>query len=363
MKTIILFICSLGSGGAEHQLVILSRFLVERGYKVRIVTFSDTPDHYSISDGIERIRLGINKGRFRQLYDILKYFFSVKTDVVISFGQRENLFCLMSLLFRPQIKVIAGERNTTYGKPTRIEKILHKLLYKRANWIVPNSYSQGKYIKEHAPKFANKVQTIINYTDLSIYSAVDSPYNSPLRFCLFCRYHPQKNYERFAKAVRRVIDLGYNGFTIDWYGETKFKNTYVNNHYEKLSSLIQELGIKKVLHLHDKISDVSSEMTKCDAVILPSLFEGFSNTISETICCGRPCICGNVADNGIMVHDGINGYLFNPEDIEDMSQTIIKFLKLSNEERATMCKESRKIAESLFNKRLFTDKYVDLIEN
>lgn len=361
-KNITFFICSLGSGGAEHQMTTLAHFLLEKSYNIQIVTFAADEDHYPLNKEIKRIRLGGGKGKFGQMIDIWHFFLSVKTDVVISFGQRENLFCLFPLLFRRGIKVIAGDRNTTYGKPSNIEKMLHGFFYRRATWIVPNSFAQGRYIKKEAPTFASKVHTIINYTDINAYVAKPLPQNKPLRFGMFCRYNPQKNYERFAYAVKQVVDAGYQNFVIDWYGNTKLKASMANPHYEKLASLLQELNIGHVLHLHDKISHVADEMSKCDAIILPSLFEGFSNTISEAISCGRSVLCGDVADNGVMIQDGKNGFLFNPESIDEIADCIKKYLELSDDKKNEMSLYSRKKAEQLFSKNKFVNSYISLIE-
>ena len=55
------FICSLSSGGAEHQLTELTRQLHDRGYDITITTFADVADHYACADGISLIRLAENR--------------------------------------------------------------------------------------------------------------------------------------------------------------------------------------------------------------------------------------------------------------------------------------------------------------
>ena len=104
-------------------------------------------------------------------------------------------------------------------------------------------------------------------------------------------------------------------------------------------------------------------MTKYDAIMLLSLSEGFSNVLSEAICCGLPVVASDVSDNYIMVKDSQNGYLVDPLNIGQMATTIMKFLSLPNEERIEMGYRSRDIAEKLFSKDDFRSKYVQLIEN
>ena len=107
----------------------------------------------------------------------------------------------------------------------------------------------------------------------------------------------------------------------------------------------------------------NNALRKFDAMCLPSLVEGFSNSISEYICCGKPVICSDVADNSLMVHDGKNGFLFDPTNIDEMVDVVLKFFNLPTEERNMMCIQSRKIAEELFDKESFVQKYIKLIES
>ena len=96
---------------------------------------------------------------------------------------------------------------------------------------------------------------------------------------------------------------------------------------------------------------------------LPSLWEGFSNTLSEYICCGRPVIASDVADNGVMVKEGINGFLFNPTEVTEIVSCFENYFSLPDEKTDQMAHESRNIAEELFSKEKFANSYVQLIES
>ena len=74
-------------------------------------------------------------------------------------------------------------------------------------------------------------------------------------------------------------------------------------------------------------------------------------------------ICSDVSDNSVMVHNGENGFLFDPEDVESIVSAFLKFISLSSDEREEMGKRSREIAMSLFDKEKFVSEYVNLIEN
>ena len=365
MKTILLFINTLSSGGAEHQLVELAEGLVERGYEVTITTFGDVEDHYCYNDAIHRYRIAKGKNRVIKMMGIWKYFCTVKTDWVIAFGQRESSYCLQGLMFRPKrtVHIIAGDRNTTHGSSSCVERLLMRCLYRRADYIVPNSHTQRRHIVSTNIKLESKTVTITNYTDLSIFTATTLPNNDVLRIGVFSRYDVQKNYMRFVEAVNLLKKKSQQLFVIEWYGNQRFKDIKPNPHYLRMKEKVLEYGLQDVLILNNHVKDVASIMPRFDAICLPSLWEGFSNSISEAICCGNHCLVSDVADNGILVKDGENGLLFDPNSEESMVEAFLKFFALLPEEKQRMGDFSRKRAESLFDKERFVDAYIELIES
>ena len=120
--------------------------------------------------------------------------------------------------------------------------------------------------------------------------------------------------------------------------------------------------LNEYITIHEPTKNVAQLIPSFDAMCLPSLYEGFSNSISEYICCGRPVICSDVSDNSIMVHEGENGFLFNPLDVEDIVRAFSSYFSSSKEKRLLMGQKSREIAEQLFDKELFINEYIKLIE-
>lgn len=363
MKKITCFIADLSSGGAEHQITILANTLADKGYLVSLVTFGNSEDHYPVSEKVERERIRHNGSSIGKLMAIYCYFLRIKSDCVISFGTRENLLVLIPLLFKRKIKVLAGERNYTVSEPPLYEKLLIKFFYKRANFIVPNSYSQKNYIIKNKPQYTSKTVTIINYTEIDKFPFAPAPNNNPIRIGVFSRYHAQKNCLRFLDTVAIARTRTQRPFVVDWYGSQHFSYPMLQNYFDTVKKRVLELGLQDIVNLHDAVKNVSDLLPQYDAICLPSLKEGFSNSISEAICCGKPMLVSDISDNSILVHHGKNGFLFNPEDIESIADAMLCFLKLGNEARCLMGQESRKIASGLFSKEKFLNAYMELIES
>lgn len=365
MKHIVCVTESLAGGGAEHQMAILANFLREKGYQVSMVTFADAEDHYHIDDGITRVRLGIGKGHLGQTLEIIKFFLTIKADCVISFRQCSNARVSLPLLFRPKIKLISGERNTTFGAPDKFEKLLINLrLYKRSQYIVPNSFSQAKYIESKRPAWKNKIVPIINYTDLRQFHPSAIPQDMDcIRIGIFSRYSSQKNPIGFCRMLAKLKQITSKCFQVEWYGAQTDKNGRPGSDYLNVIDEIEKLGISDVITLKPAVKNPAEFMDGFHALCLPSLYEGFSNSVAEAICSGKVVLCSNVSDNPVMVHNSENGYLFDPKSVESMISAFNALFEMSREDIVKMGSRSREIAEELFDKDKFINSYISLIES
>ena len=364
-KDIVCFTESLAGGGAEHQMVILAGFLAEKGYDVTIATYADVPDHYDIPVGVKRVRIAEGGKYIAKLLGTFSFFMKTGADCVISYRKMCNIRLLIPMFFRSnRIRVICSERNTTIGKPDFARRFMVYVLYNRADFVVPNSESQTKYMKLENPRLINKLCTIHNYTDLVHFKVCSMPDDMDvIRIAVFARYSQQKNPLRFAEAIKVLIQKTNHSFEIHWYGSQDGGLGGYNAEYLQVKSKVEELGLKSIFNLHPAVKDPSMIMNEFHAVCLPSLYEGFSNSIAEAICCGKPMLVSDVADNGVMVHDGVNGFLFDPKQEDSICDAFLKFFNLTQEEMLQMANYSRQIAENLFDKDLFIKQYVNLIES
>lgn len=358
--TVHLLMASLSGGGAEHQLTFLADFLAEKDNDVNVVTFADVPDHYIVDDRVKRIRIAEKRNNLYKLISLWHFLLRVKTDSIIVFSQRNSCFALPPLFLRRKIRVICGERNLTVGSPSFYEKILGSFLYKRADYIVSNSYSQAAYLREKYPNLASKCMTIINYTDLAVFSQIKRINHDPRVIGVFARYDEQKNCLNFAKAVKMARDVFHSSFLVIWYGN-RHNGKALSSAYVRLQSFISENGLDDIFLLKDEVKDPSRIMSNIDIVCLPSLFEGFSNSIAEALCASKPLIVSDVSDNHLMVEKNFNGLLFDPYSIHDIAMCIKTIIDLPYSQLCTMGENSRKRAEQLFSKELFVSSYMSIL--
>lgn len=366
MKRITFIGGSLASGGAEHQCAQLMNMLVEKGYDVSFVSFTDVEDHYQTSSDIHRVHIGQGKSNMVKLLMLEWYVLTVKTDVLIAFSQRMSVLSLFMMLFRPGIKVISSERNFTIGQPDLFEKILTKTgIYSRANYVVPNNYSQGSYLVKKMPGLRSKIRVITNYTEIDKYISSPVPNNDRTNIGIFCRFEKQKNFHKLLESLY-VLNERTNyryKYHVDWYGNHTFSTEEQARYFDAGLQKIEDYRLTEYITIHNPTREVHKLIPTFDVMCLPSLHEGFSNSISEYICCGRPVICSDVSDNSVMVHNGENGFLFDPLNEESIMNAFIQYFETSKEDRIKMGQKSREIAEGLFDKDKFLKSYIELIES
>jgi glycosyltransferase involved in cell wall biosynthesis len=66
----------------------------------------------------------------------------------------------------------------------------------------------------------------------------------------------------------------------------------------------------------------------CDAVVFPSLEDTWGMVVLEAMCLGRPVLCSRYAGSKEMIHDGENGFVFDPHNPEELADRMELFLRV-----------------------------------
>lgn len=362
MKNILLFIDNLGAGGAQRQFVGLASLLQEKGYHVKVVTYYDQPFYLPILQQHNIPYECFHIHSYLSIFHLMKSILRFQADVLISYQTDPNILACICRWFI-KIKLIVSERNTNTTTTTK-DKITF-WLYRWANYVVPNSYSQGEYIAKEFTCLRSKIRVISNFVDINHFSCTLTQRNihTPLKILVVASVKPSKNTKLFIEALNKVIEKGYR-LQVEWYGINSKENELpeYNRYVQECIDLVKKLQLTQYIRLLPKTFDIREKYMEADVFCLPSLFEGTPNVICEAMACQLPILCSDVCDNSRFVIKGVNGLLFIPTNVDDISETIIKFIQLSDVEKYKMGKESRRRAEQVCSMTDFIRKYVELIE-
>lgn len=347
-------------GGAERQIAGLAGLLHEKKYEVVLASYHKHNREKMIYEryGIKSELIECGNSFYKKLFSVLKFIQKGNFDVVIAYKDGATMIACLCKIIGCKFKLIVSERNTTQ-KMTFRER-LKFMLYRVADVIVPNSQSQGEFIKNKFPYLINKLNVITNFVDTNLFKpAVNHSYSSTRKILVVGRINPQKNIEKFINVVR-LLKKNSVPVSFDWYG-----GVYVNT--EKYAEFIQqhykEIDISDYLTFKGDTPNISDVYKQYDIFCLPSLYEGFPNVICEAMSSGKPILCSKVCDNPTIVEDGVNGFLFNPFDEYDMYNVIKKIIYTDTSVLAKMGSKSREMAEKNFSEEAFVQKYIKLIEN
>lgn len=356
MKRILLITENLGSGGAERQICGLAALLTKAGFPCRLITYVENQfyEPYLRANGVDYELVKELWNKNTRVWRAARYVRRYGADVVISFLPSVNKTMCLAKPFMGA-KLIVSERNNNTGI-TRGDRLQFNL-YRLANAIVPNSHSQGDFICKNFPFLAPKVRPIINFVDVNRFTpAAAQPRNSKLRIVTVARYTRQKNVLNFLKVVQKAkqeaLDVHF-----DWYGDKLHHPDY----YAQVEAEYNRLNIADYMTLHGPEAHIEEEYRRADAFCLPSLYEGYPNVVAEAMSCALPVICSNRYENPYIVKEGVNGFLFDPENIDDMLRAIRQIAALSPDERRLMGHRNRDLCLERNTEGAFLNNYLTLI--
>lgn len=120
---------------------------------------------------------------------------------------------------------------------------------------------------------------------------------------------------------------------------------------QKYPHLVQIVGHVEAIEDFFQIADV---------FILPSTNEGMPNVILEAMSTGLPCIATAVSGCGDLIQDGLNGFLFPPNDSKGL-HTALQNLFFASIDNFGMA--SRTLVESHFSIHALARRYSELYKN
>src|SRR5690606_10557075 len=117
-------------------------------------------------------------------------------------------------------------------------------------------------------------------------------------------------------------------------------------------------NLNSVIELNHATKEIKQEYLKADFVGLFSHYEGFPNTICEAMSMKKPLIVSAVSDVPIMIEEGVNGFLCQPNDIKSITNAIIRAIKSSASTREAMGVCNKIKSDKNFNKSKITNMYL-----
>ena len=203
--------------------------------------------------------------------------------------------------------------------PKWLEKPMMKLAWKDAGHIL----KRADFITTPTRRAANLLEESAGVTDvLAISCGIDAsrfnnanpPSNKPPRVLFLGRLDYEKHIHNLLKAVAKLpAELGVQVEIVGNGGER-----------ENLKALAAELGItgQVVFTGHISEEELPRAYERATVFAMPSIAELQSIATMEAMASGRPVVAANAMALPHLVHNGDNGYLFEPDDVDDFAEKL-----------------------------------------
>lgn len=131
-------------------------------------------------------------------------------------------------------------------------------------------------------------------------------------------FKPQKAPLDFVKTARLVIDE-HERVEFLLVGDGVLRSN--------IKQLAEKLKISDKVHLAGWRKDVPEIMNSIEILVLTSLWEGLPRVLPQAMAAGVPVVASDVNGSREAIHDGVNGFVMEPHDVQGMARKILYLLK------------------------------------
>jgi len=188
----------------------------------------------------------------------------------------------------------------------------------------------------------NKITVIPNGIDPNRFSKrrqfVES--NDTLKILCIARFAQNKNYESLVYALSELKnDMDFEAYFVGAIADHEY--------FANILKMIKGKGLEKIIKVCVSLDDpaVIDCYLSCDVFVLPSFMETFPLVILEAMYAGLPVVATNVGGMHDIIKDGVNGYLLNPNDSQQLYRRCFRLLK-DERERSEMGALNKEIAKN-----------------
>jgi len=216
--------------------------------------------------------------------------------------------------------------------------------------------------KQHA-KFAKRMGFSDKRIKLGFYTASVAKFNGyysenwekksknfPKVLVCVARYIPQKNLHFLWEAFIEVLNEGEYNWELWNLGQG-----------EGFDARIKHAQIKH--HGFVQPKDIPAIIEKTGVFVLSSLSEPWGVVVHEFAAAGFPMVVSNhVGSHAAFVKSNKNGYVFDPNDKQDLKQSLIKIMNSSSAQLMKMGDESAKLGKH-FNHQTWINTCYEMLDN
>lgn len=170
---------------------------------------------------------------------------------------------------------------------------------------------------------------------------------------------PRKGVTELVQALDRIVNHHNRKVHVVLAGEADLDDSYV----QRVETLIKRAGLDSHITMPGFVpaEDLPGLYHTADALVVPSLEEGFGMTAIEAMAAGTPVIGTRVGGLPEIVAPGRTGALAEPGDITGLADAIVNVFDMVADSETDTTRETRVTAET-YSWPSITNRFVDIYE-
>lgn len=276
-KSVLFVINSFARGGAERAFLTDIQILQDEGFDVSVVTL--------YKKGVLAKELTLKRGEFYELNatslssavrKVRDVFMNGKFEIVVSTLNEANAVSRVASLFLPVV-LFTREANMATAKGIRY-RLADILFGFRSNYIIAVSHAVGASVTTYAPWLSRKVRVLYNGVEVPDVLARES--GAGTKLLTVGSLTPKKDQRILIDAVSLLPEA----VTLTLVGEGRER--------EALETRVREKSLEGRVLFTGALSheETMTMYEQHDIFVLPSLYEGCPNVISEAQSKGMPSV-------------------------------------------------------------------------
>ena len=327
---------SLGCGGAERCLVLLTRGLLKQGHEVTVITvYGKHSDFFELPQGAKRIALGIDKvsptalkglwnnlGRLRILRRAIN---SIQPDIVISHLHRTNVLTILAVGRAPFPVLIVEHNDPVMNTSGRIWNTLRRRTYPKAQKLISVSQGVDSHFSWLPPSQRTVIPNPLELSESDRASPDVATVAEPRRKWISAmgRLTAQKGFDLLLSAFASVASQHADwGLMIIGEGELR----------RELEDLSKKLGVSESVIFTGLLSNPFPTLRSSSLFVMASRFEGFPYAALEAMACGLPIIYTDCPSGPReIIREGIDGLLVPNGNVGALATAMDRLMSDENE--------------------------------
>jgi GalNAc-alpha-(1->4)-GalNAc-alpha-(1->3)-diNAcBac-PP-undecaprenol alpha-1,4-N-acetyl-D-galactosaminyltransferase len=359
-KNILFVIPGMQQGGAERVLSLMANYWAQKNNTVSVITFDNAEPFYSLNDKIKIYKLNSAKNSFgffnflvnniKRTVAYFKYLRNIKPDIIISFTDNADVYCVLYNYFLHYPLIITQRTNPYFNTLPKSIKWLPGLIYRSANAIVIQTAQTVQLYQKLQIKLPPLAAVIYNPLNKDIYSPAVIQQRQNIILAVGRLYNIDKHFDKlieiFAASSNKNWQLHIAGTGPD---------------LEMLQNKITSLNLLTQVKLLGSIKDLKPLYQQAKIFTTTSEFEGFPNALCEAMANGCACISYNCATGpSEIINNDKNGILVDVGDSIKFTEQLS--LLMNDEEKITRFSTEAYKIQTLLDENKIMQQWEQLID-